>query len=100
MRSEMDIVKLLRNGESETVEFKARFNKETIVSLAAFANTKGGKVISEYPGVSYSISETGDFFKVEMHHTPTKTTITPPLKPKFKMFIWLSLRMKSLSKYR
>jgi hypothetical protein len=37
----MDIVKLLRNGESETVEFKARFNKETIVSLAAFANTKG-----------------------------------------------------------
>jgi Holliday junction resolvase len=45
MRSEMDIVKLLRNGESETVEFKARFNKETIMSLAAFANTKGGKVI-------------------------------------------------------
>jgi ATP-dependent DNA helicase RecG len=41
----MDIVKLLRNGESETVEFKARFNKETIVSLAAFANTKGGKVV-------------------------------------------------------
>lgn len=87
----MDIVKLLRNGESESVEFKARFNKETIVSLAAFANTKGGKVISEYPGVSYSISETGDFFKVEMRHTPTKTTIKPPLetplKPKFKLFI-------------
>jgi len=41
----MDIVKLLRNGESETVEFKARFNKETIISLAAFANTKGGKVV-------------------------------------------------------
>ena len=80
----MDIVKLLRNGESETVEFKARFNKETIVSLAAFANTKGGKVISEYPGVSYSISETGDFFKVEMRHTPTKTTITPPLETPLK----------------
>jgi hypothetical protein len=91
IRSEMDIVKLLRNGESETVEFKARFNKETIVSLAAFANTKGGKVISDYPGVSYSISESGDFFEVEMRHTPTKTTIKPPLetplKPKFKMFI-------------
>ena len=80
----MDIVKLLRNGESETVEFNARFNKETIVSLAAFANTKGGKVISEYPGVSYSISETGDFFKVEMRHTPTKTTIKPPLETPLK----------------
>jgi len=80
----MDIVKLLRNGESETVEFKARFNKETIVSLAAFANTKGGKVISEYPGVSYSISETGDFFKVDMRYTPTKTTIKPPLETPLK----------------
>jgi len=41
----MDIFEILKKGESETVEFKARFNKETIVSLAAFANTKGGKVI-------------------------------------------------------
>ena len=80
----MDIVKLLKNGESETVEFKARFNKETIVSLAAFANTKGGKVISDYPGVFYSISETGDFFKVEMRHTPTKTTIKAPLETPLK----------------
>ena len=41
----MDIIKLLKAGESETVEFKAGFNKETIISLVAFANTKGGKVI-------------------------------------------------------
>jgi len=84
LRSEMDTVKLLKNGESETVEFKAQLNKEAIVSLAVLANTKGGKVISEYPGVSYSISETGDFFKVEMRHTPTKTTIKPPLETPLK----------------
>jgi ATP-dependent DNA helicase RecG len=41
----MDIFEILKKGESETVEFKTRFNKETIVSLAAFANTKGGKVV-------------------------------------------------------
>ena len=41
----MDIVKLLKNGESDTVEFKSGFNKEAVISLAAFANTKGGKVI-------------------------------------------------------
>ncbi len=41
----MDIFEILKKGESETVEFKTRFNKETIISLAAFANTKGGKVI-------------------------------------------------------
>jgi len=42
------------------------------------------KLIEDYPGVSYSISETGDFFKVEMHHTPKKTPIKPPLKPPLK----------------
>jgi len=36
------------------------------------------KLIKNYPEVSYRISETGDFFGVEMRHTPTK----PPLKPK------------------
>ena len=41
----MDIARVLRTDESETVEFKAGFNKEIIISLVAFANTKGGKVI-------------------------------------------------------
>ena len=41
----MNIKKFIKAGESETVEFKAGFNKETIISLVAFANTKGGKVI-------------------------------------------------------
>jgi ATP-dependent DNA helicase RecG len=35
--------------ESETVEFKTKFNKETIETLVAFSNTKGGTV---YIGVS------------------------------------------------
>ncbi len=38
----MDILEILEKGESETVEFKARFNKEAIISLVAFANTAGG----------------------------------------------------------
>ncbi len=41
----MDISDILKKGESETAGFKAGFNKETIISLVAFANTKGGKVI-------------------------------------------------------
>ena len=36
---------LLANGESESVEFKASFNKEVIETLTAFVNTKGGSVI-------------------------------------------------------
>jgi len=41
----MDIKKLIRSGESETVEFKASFGKEVIITLVAFANTEGGKVV-------------------------------------------------------
>jgi len=39
------------------------------------------KMLTDYPGVSYSISEPGDFFKVEMRHTPTKS----PLKTKVNL---------------
>ncbi len=38
----MDIKKL---KESRNVEFKSSFGKEVIISLVAFANTRGGKVI-------------------------------------------------------
>jgi ATP-dependent DNA helicase RecG len=36
--------KMLNAGESETVEFKLSFDREAIETLAAFANTGGGKV--------------------------------------------------------
>jgi ATP-dependent DNA helicase RecG len=39
---------ILKQGESETAEFKTAFNDEVIISLVAYANTKGGKV---YVGV-------------------------------------------------
>ena len=35
----------ISKGENEFIEFKTSFNKETIESLVAFANTKGGEVI-------------------------------------------------------
>jgi ATP-dependent DNA helicase RecG len=38
----MDIKKL---KESRTIEFKSSFGKEVIISLVAFANTRGGKVV-------------------------------------------------------
>lgn len=42
---------LLPTKESQTVEFKSSFNMETIETLVAFANSKGGTV---YVGVSDS----------------------------------------------
>src|SRR5690606_5918599 len=40
---------IIRQGESETTEFKTSFSAEVMVSLVAFANTKGGSV---YVGIA------------------------------------------------
>ena len=37
-------LQLINGGESESVEFKTSFDKETIETLCVFANTKGGSV--------------------------------------------------------
>ena len=38
------LIKIIKAGESGNVEFKTAFDKDAIETLAAFANTKGGKV--------------------------------------------------------
>lgn len=46
----IDINRLLESGESQTVEFKTSFGRETIETLVAFANAQGGSVLV---GVAY-----------------------------------------------
>ena len=41
----IDILQIVKTGESESLEFKTSFNTATIETLVAFANTCGGKVI-------------------------------------------------------
>jgi len=42
---EQVVQKLIKQGESETVEFKTSFDQAAIETLTAFANTKRGVVI-------------------------------------------------------
>jgi ATP-dependent DNA helicase RecG len=42
---DIDIGELIEGGESETVEFKEAFDKETIETVVAFANTFGGTIL-------------------------------------------------------
>lgn len=42
---EKELKKLLVSGETETLEFKENFDRETIEAAGAFANTKGGNII-------------------------------------------------------
>jgi len=89
----VDILKLIQSGESETLEFKSAFGKEVIITLAAFANTKGGKVImgiddaGRPTGIDIGpeteqryLNEMGDFLMVGVSTTPTKTPTKTPIK--------------------
>ena len=40
-----EILALISKGESETIEFKENFEKETVETVSAFANTKGGIIV-------------------------------------------------------
>jgi len=40
-----EVLKIIQKGESETAEFKESFDRETIETASAFANTKGGVVL-------------------------------------------------------
>jgi predicted HTH transcriptional regulator len=42
--NEETILNFIKNGESETVEFKSTLDQAAIETIAAFANTKGGYV--------------------------------------------------------
>lgn len=42
---------MLTAGESETIEFKTSFGRETIETLVAFANTAGGTVLVGINGI-------------------------------------------------
>ncbi len=45
MEKNLKITTLLEGGESQSVEFKTSFEKETIETLVAFANAQGGVVL-------------------------------------------------------
>ena len=40
----MNLPNLIKTGESDTVEFKEKFDERTIESAVAFTNTKGGTI--------------------------------------------------------
>jgi ATP-dependent DNA helicase RecG len=54
----MNLARLLSQGESETVEFKASFNDEGLETIGAFANAAGGSLLIgvQPPGVVCGVS--------------------------------------------
>jgi predicted HTH transcriptional regulator len=108
----MELKKLPKSGESERVEFKRTFGKEVIISLSAFANTEGGKVVvgaeafyltgdiekygtgfirirhwlKIFREIQYNIRESGDSFIAELFYAETGglETATRDLKKDLK----------------
>jgi ATP-dependent DNA helicase RecG len=53
------VFSFIKQGESQTIEFKASFQKELIETVVAFANAKGGKIL-------VGVSDDGDIVGVEL----------------------------------
>ena len=81
MKSEKQL-KIIKQGENESVEFKTSFNDEAIIALNAFANSKGGSV---YIGISdKGISVSGFHMGKETIHSwinEIKSKTQPALIP-------------------
>lgn len=63
-----DIIHIIKKGENETLEFKSNFNNATIVSMSAFANTKGGVVL-------IGVSDHGDIKGISINKESVKTQV-------------------------
>ena len=77
----MNISDILKKGESQTVEFKARFNKETIISLVAFANTRGGKVVVGVDNNGHATGIKAGHETVQRYFNEVKVATYPQLLP-------------------
>jgi len=55
----MNIEKIIKLGESETVEFKETFDREAIETVGAFANTRGGTLL-------IGVSDKGDVKGIQL----------------------------------
>ena len=42
----MDLEKLIHSGESQTLEFKSTFDRETLKTVVAFSNARGGIILT------------------------------------------------------
>ena len=61
---------LFKRGESEAVEFKKGFDRETVETLSAFANTRGGRVF-------VGVSDTGQVLGVDFGKETIQNWINP-----------------------
>ncbi len=93
-----ELHKILLQGESDTVEFKSSFNTQTIETLVAFANLKGGTVyigvsdIGEITGVSVNSETLQQWInEIKTKTEPSIISDTDVIKIKEKTVIKISI---------
>jgi len=78
-----DILALLKQGESQLIEFKSSFNKSVIECLVAFANTQGGVILIGVNDNAKAIGITLAKESIQEWINQIKQNTTPSLIPDF-----------------
>lgn len=81
------LLNIIKQGENDQVEFKQAFNRQTIETVVAFANTKGGKIFigvsdkKEIIGISISDES------IQNWQNEIKSKIEPSILPDIETFL-------------
>ncbi len=81
-----ELAELINSGESGTVELKKSFGKETIESIAAFANSDGGFVCIGVTNQGETIGVTVTEETIKDWLNQLKMVTEPSLFPRYKIF--------------
>lgn len=81
-----NLIHIIRQGENENTEFKQNFNRQTIETIVAFANSRGGNVVI---GISDKKTITGTQITAESiphWQNEIKSKTQPAINPDIKVF--------------
>ena len=82
-----ELQNIISKGENEKVEFKESFNKQTIETLVAFANAKGGKVILGVTNKNEIVNVKLAKESIQTWQNEIKSKTEPSIFPDIEMYI-------------
>jgi len=87
---------IVSQGESEQTEFKQNFNRQTLETIVAFANGKGGKIVLGFSDTREIVGITIAEESIQNWQNEIKTKTEPSILPDIETFSFDNIRQNRL----